>query len=197
MRRGRAAGERTEAVARRGGAGGRVALGALRPRAVRCACALLVLGVPLAGPWGLSPRSGKGSEHGAGAACAERPNPSAARSRGWGWRAGMRALGSSRLLCPRKLVTSEPKFLPVGMGVLLSHSLTTKATARANARGYLKSCQGKDSVPHSVLKTTTTTTTKTSVLVPCRSVTEAWWSRTLLTLFRNVLSSWLQDKTIE
>lgn len=33
-----------------------------------------------------------------------------------GWGAGMRALGYSRLQCPRKLVTSEPKFLPVGMG---------------------------------------------------------------------------------
>jgi hypothetical protein len=74
----------------------------------------------------------------------------------------MRALGYSRLQCPRKLVTSEPKFLPVGMGVLLSHRLTTKATAQANASGYLKSCPGNDSVPRSVLKTTTTTKQKTT-----------------------------------
>lgn len=115
MRRDRAAGERKPSPV----AAELAAASHLGPRdpapcgAVRCACALLVLSVLLGGPWGLSPRSDKGCEHGAGA---ERPRPSAARPRGWGWGAGMRALGYSRLLCPRKLVTSEPKFLPVGIG---------------------------------------------------------------------------------
>lgn len=65
-------------------------LGPRDPRAVRCACALLLLSVLLGRPPGLSPRSGKDCEP-------ERPRPSATGPRGWGWGVGCRDEGFGML----------------------------------------------------------------------------------------------------